>query len=136
MQADETQLQSIADIGPIVAAHIKKFFSEPHNLKIIQDLLAAGIVWPKPTIHSTENLSPLGGKSFVLTGSLSQLSRDQATRLLQELGAIVHSSVSQKTDYVIVGKDPGSKLTRAKALGLKLLTENQFLSLLKKTNLS
>jgi DNA ligase (NAD+) len=136
IQADETQLQSIADIGPIVAAHIKKFFSEPHNLKIIQDLLAAGIVWPKPTTHPSQNLSALGGKSFVLTGSLSQLSRDQATRLLQELGAIVHSSVSQKTDYVIVGKDPGSKLTRAKALGLKLLTENQFLSLLKKTNLS
>ncbi len=135
MKADEAQLQSIPDIGPIVAAHIKKFFNVPHNLKIIQDLLAAGIVWPKSTTHPWQNLSALAGKSFVLTGSLSQLSRDQATHLLQELGAIVHSRVSQKTDYLIVGRDPGSKLTRAKALNLKLLTENQFLSLLKKTNL-
>lgn len=137
MKADEVQLQSIPDIGPIVAAHIKKFFTEPHNLKIIQDLLAAGIIWPQSTAHPTRRkLSALAGKSFVLTGSLSQLSREKATRLLQELGAIVHTSVSQKTDYVVVGKDPGSKLARANALGLNLLTENQFLALLKKTDLS
>lgn len=137
MKADEAQLQSIPDIGPIVAAHIKKFFTEPHNLKIIQDLLAAGIIWPQSTAHPTRpKLSALAGKSFVLTGSLSQLSREKATRLLQELGAIVHTSVSQKTDYVVVGKDPGSKLARANALGLNLLTENQFLALLKKTHLS
>ncbi len=136
MEADQAQLQSISDIGPVVAAHIKKFFSEPHNLKIIQNLQDAGIIWPKPTVYPSPNLSALAGKSFVLTGSLSQLNRDQAARLLQELGAIVHSSVSQKTDYVVVGKDPGSKLTRAKALGLKLLTENQFLALLKRANLS
>jgi DNA ligase (NAD+) len=135
MQADEESLQTIPDIGPVVAAHVQKFFSEPHNLEVIQNLLAAGITWRKPSI----NLQPpslLAGKSFVLTGSLSELSREQATTLLQELGAKVTSSVTKKTDYVIAGKDPGSKLTRAQELGLSILTENKFLELLKKANLS
>jgi DNA ligase (NAD+) len=136
MKADEASLQTISDIGPVVAAHVKKFFSEAHNLEVIKNLLAAGITWPKPRLINQQHLSLLSGKSFVLTGSLSELSRDQATRLLQALGAKVSSSVTQKTDYVIVGKDPGSKLSRAQALGLKILTENKFLELLNKANLS
>ena len=136
MKADEESLQTISDIGPVVAAHVKKFFSEAHNLEVIKNLLAAGITWPKPRLINQQHLSLLSGKSFVLTGSLSELSRDQATRLLQALGAKVSASVTQKTDYVIVGKDPGSKLSRAQELGLKILTENKFLELLKKENLS
>lgn len=136
MQADEESLQAIPDIGPVVATHIKKFFGEPHNLKVIKNLLATGITWPKPTVNNPYPPSLLTGKSFVLTGSLSALSREQASTLLQELGAKVSSSVSKKTDYVIIGKDPGSKLNRAQELGLTILTENKFLELLKKANLS
>lgn len=135
-QADEESLQDIPDIGPIVAAHIKKFFSEPHNLEVIKKLLAAGINWPKPDVIKPKHPSFLAGKSFVLTGSLSELSREQAMRMLQELGAQVSSSVSKKTDYLIMGENPGSKLARAQALGLTILTEKNFLELLKKANLS
>lgn len=136
MQADEEALQSIPDIGPIVAAHIKKFVREPHNLEVIENLLAAGISWPNPTAMKPKHPSFLAEKSFVLTGSLSELSREQATHILQELGAKVSSNVSKKTDYLIVGKDPGSKLERAQALGITILTEKKFLELLKKANLS
>lgn len=136
MQANEESLQNISDIGPIVAAHIKKFFSEPHNLAVIKNLLAAGISWANPISIKRKHLSLLSGKSFVLTGSLSELSREQATHRLQELGAKVSSSVSKKTDYLVVGKDPGSKLTHAQQFGLTILTENKFLALLKKANLS
>jgi DNA ligase (NAD+) len=135
MKADTESLQAIPDIGPVVAAQVKKFFSEPHNLEVIKNLLAAGITWPKPTVNQ-QHPSLLTGKSVVLTGSLSKLSREQATTLLQEFGAKVTSSVSKKTDYVIAGKDPGSKLTRAQELSLTILTENKFLELLKKANLS
>lgn len=135
MQANEESLQTIPDIGPVVAAHIKRFFSEPHNLEVIKNLLAAGISWPKSSTNP-QHPSLLTGKNFVLTGSLSKLSREQATILLQELGAKVSPSVTKKTDYVIVGKDPGSKFTRAQELGLTILTENKFLALLKKANLS
>lgn len=137
MAADKETLLAIPDIGPIVAAHIKKFFGETHNLQAIKNLLVVGITWPKPTpLHNQQHPFLLAGKSFVLTGGLSELSREQATTLLQELGAKVTSSVSKKTDYVIAGKDPGSKLTRAQELGLTVLTENKFLALLKKANLS
>ncbi|WP_342146893.1 NAD-dependent DNA ligase LigA [Rickettsiella endosymbiont of Aleochara curtula] len=136
MHAGEASLQAITDIGPVVAAHVKKFFNESHNLEVIKNLLATGITWPKPTVINAQHTSLLTGKSFVLTGSLSELSREQTVALLQELGAKVSSSVSKKTDYVIVGKDPGSKLTRAQELGLSILSEKKFLELLKKANLS
>lgn len=136
MHAGEASLQAITDIGPVVAAHVKKFFNESHNLEVIKNLLATGITWPKPTVINAQHTSLLTGKNFVLTGSLSELSREQTVALLQELGAKVSSSVSKKTDYVIVGKDPGSKLTRAQELGLSILSEKKFLELLKKANLS
>lgn len=136
MQADEASLQAIPDIGPVVAAHVKKFFSEAHNLEVIKNLLIAGITWPKPPGINQQHVSLLTGKNFVLTGSLSELSREQATTLLQGLGAKVTSSVTKKTDYVIVGQNAGSKLTHAQELGLTILTEKKFLSLLKKANLS
>ena len=129
MQADEAHLQSISDIGPIVAMHIKKFFTQTHNKEIIQRLLAAGIHWPKPTLNKKQ--TPLAGKIFVLTGSLNDLSREEATQQLQEHGAKVSSSVSKKTDYVVVGQDPGSKFSQAKKLGVTCLTEQEFQTLLR-----
>ncbi|MES2142151.1 MAG: NAD-dependent DNA ligase LigA [Pseudomonadota bacterium] len=129
MQANEETLQSIPDIGPIVAMHIKKFFTETHNREIIQRLLAAGIHWPKPT--SVKKQSTVNGKTFVLTGSLENLTREKAISLLQTQGAKVSNSVSKKTDYVLVGKDPGSKFSQAKKLGITCLTEKTFLALLK-----
>ncbi|EDP46579.1 NAD-dependent DNA ligase LigA [Rickettsiella grylli] len=131
MDADSALLQTIPDIGPVVATHIKKFFSEQHNLDVIKNLLAAGITWPKPEFIPPSQTSPFTGKNVVLTGSLSTLSREQATQLLQKLGTKVSSSVSKNTDYVIAGDNPGSKLTRAHALKLTVLTEKKFLELLK-----
>lgn len=130
MQANEETLQSIHDIGPIVAMHIKKFFTQPYNKEIIQHLLAAGIHWPTPT--PIKNQSHISGKTFVLTGSLESLTREEATALLQTQGAKVNSSVSKKTDYVLVGKDPGSKFNQAKKLEVTCLTEKAFLALLKR----
>ncbi|MES2998343.1 MAG: NAD-dependent DNA ligase LigA [Pseudomonadota bacterium] len=128
MQADESSLQSISDIGPIVTMHIKQFFTETHNKEIIQRLLSVGIHWKKP--HSTEKKSNLTGKTFVLTGSLVNLSREEATHLLLEKGAKVSNSVSKKTNYVVVGKDPGVKFLQAKKLGITCLTEETFSGLL------
>lgn len=132
MNADLASLQTIPDIGPVVATHIKKFFSEQHNLNVIKNLLAAGITWAKPELIHPAYSSRLTGKNVVLTGSLSKLTREDATQLLQKLGANVSASVSKKTDYVIVGDNPGSKLVRAQQLELTILTENKFLALLKK----
>jgi DNA ligase (NAD+) len=128
MQADEESLQTIPDIGPIVAAHIKKFFTQTHNREIIQRLIALGIHWPKSTPVAKQ--THLSGKTFVLTGTLQHLTREKATELLQKHGAKVSQSVSQKTDYVIVGKEPGAKLLHAQKLGIICLTETDFLALL------
>jgi DNA ligase (NAD+) len=126
MQADEASLQSISDIGAIVATHIRQFFSDAHNKEIIQGLLSAGIYWPK----SYAKKSSLTGKIFVLTGSLSRLSREEASHLLQTKGAKVSHGVSKKTSYLVLGKNPGSKLLHAKKLGITCLTEEAFLKLL------
>lgn len=129
MQAREETLQTIRDIGPIVAAHIRTFFTQTHNQEVIQRLLKVGIHWPKPP---SAKQAYLNGKTFVLTGSLSHLSREEAREQLQKRGAKVSQSVSKKTDYVVVGKDPGSKRVRAQTLGITLLTESDFLALLAK----
>ncbi|MDQ8038950.1 MAG: NAD-dependent DNA ligase LigA [Rickettsiella sp.] len=129
MQANEELLQTIPDIGPIVAMHIKKFFKQIHNTEIIQRLLAAGIHWPKST--PVKKKSAINGKIFVLTGSLEGLTREEATNLLQTQGAKVSNSVSKKTDYILLGKNPGSKFSQAKKLGITCLTTSAFLSLLK-----
>ncbi len=128
MQADRETLQSLSDIGPIVATHIKKFFTQTHNQEIIQRLLDSGVHWPKP---GAKKHSLLTHKIFVLTGSLAHLTREEATHRLQEQGAKVSQSVSKKTDYIVVGTDPGSKFTQAKKLGVTALTEEAFLKLLK-----
>lgn len=128
-QASEEGLQTIPDIGPVVAAHIYHFFKQRHNLEVIRGLLAAGIHWPE--VSSLESSSVLMGKTFVLTGTLQTLTREEAKEKLLVLGAKLSESVSKKTDYVVVGDSPGSKFAKAQSLGVRLLTESELLELLK-----
>jgi DNA ligase (NAD+) len=124
----EGDLQAVPDIGPIVARHIAFFFRQPHNRQVIEQLRQAGIHWPNE--QGDAAYTGLKGKTFVLTGTLHAMTRDQATERLRALGATVSGSVSRKTDYVIAGSDPGSKLQRARDLGISVLDENTFVALL------
>jgi DNA ligase (NAD+) len=128
MDADRETLEQIHGIGPAMAEDIYSFFHEKHNRGVIRDLIKAGIHWPKPT--RAKRSSALAGKTFVLTGGLSTMTRDEAKRRLQELGAKIAGSVSKKTDYVIVGEEPGSKADKARELGVTMLDEKEFLKML------
>ena len=127
MAADEERLQQTQDVGPIVAAHIVSFFQQPHNLEVLGKLLAAGIEWPQEQRQQGE--APLQGKTFVLTGALSR-PRSEFKQQLQQLGAKVTGSVSKKTDYVVAGEAAGSKLKKAKSLGIPVLNEAELEELL------
>lgn len=129
-EADEEALQAVPDVGPIVAAHVRSFFAEPHNREVITELLAAGISWPATKAPAADAPAPLAGKTFVLTGTLSSLTREEATARLTALGARVTSSVSSKTDYVVAGESAGSKLAKAELLGVSVLSEQALLALL------
>ena len=122
------ELQKISDVGPIVAANIYSFFQQEHNNEVISALLAEGIHWP--TTKNTNSTNTFAGKTFVLTGTLSQMTRDEAKDALENLGAKVSGSVSKKTDYLVAGESAGSKLTKAQALGVAVLDESQLLVLL------
>lgn len=128
MEADEDALQTVPDVGPVVASHIRLFFDQPHNQEIIEALRAAGVRWK--TVERTGSASPLAGKTFVLTGTLSQMTRDEAKEKLEALGAKVSGSVSGKTSYVVAGEAAGSKLTKAESLGVPVMTEEAFLEFL------
>lgn len=128
-EASEETLQSVQDIGPVVSAHISNFFHEAHNREVIRKLIKAGVHWPD--IKVNKNL-PLAGKTFVITGTLSDMSREEAKERLEKLGGKVSGSVSSKTNYVVVGADPGSKLDKAKKLGIELLKDAEFNNFLKK----
>jgi DNA ligase (NAD+) len=127
-QADPEALQAVPDIGPVVAQQVAAFFHERHNREVISKLQAAGVHWPK--VERRVVSSALAGKTFVLTGTLSAMTRDEAKRRLQALGAKVTGSVSAKTDYVVAGDEPGSKLDKARRLKVNLLDERQFQELL------
>lgn len=129
MKADELALQQVADVGPVVASHIQAFFQQSHNLEVIEKLLSLGIHWPKIEKISSKAL-PLLGQTFVLTGTLSTLSREEAKEKLSALGAKISESVSSKTSYVVAGEAAGSKLTKAEALGIPILDEKSLLNLL------
>ena len=128
MEAERETLEQIHGIGPTMAEDIYEFFHEKHNRGVIRDLLKAGIHWPKPA--RVKKSTALTGKTFVLTGGLSTMTRDEAKRRLQELGAKIAGSVSKKTDYVIVGDEPGSKADKARELGVTMLDEKEFLKLI------
>lgn len=120
-KANEDELIEIEDVGPVVAHHIYTFFQQTHNLDVIQRLLEAGVNWPeeKPVYANSE----LAGKTIVLTGTLENLSRSEAKEKLLALGAKVAGSVSAKTDYVVAGRDAGSKLNKAQSLGIDVVDE-------------
>ena len=129
MTADEESLQQVPDVGPVVAAAMRAFFQEPHNQEVIARLRAAGVHWTEIAAKPVAD-QPLAGKTFVLTGGLDSLTRDQAADRLRALGAKVSGSVSKKTDYVVAGRDPGSKLDKARELGVTVLDEAGLLALL------
>jgi DNA ligase (NAD+) len=122
--AKEEELEEVPEVGPKVAASIAEFFSEPANLKLIKKLHKAGV---HPTAEKRKVKSDkFAGKSFVFTGGLANRSREEAGEIVQQHGGKVSGSVSKKTDYVVVGADPGSKYEKAKELGVTILTEQEF----------
>jgi len=127
-QASDEQLQSTPDVGPVVASYIKSFFQQPHNNEVVDALVEAGIHWPDIEIDESE--SPVYGKTFVLTGSLSR-PRSEYKELLLQAGARVSGSVSKNTDYLVAGEKAGSKLTKAESLGVEVLDEQSLLEFLK-----
>ena len=133
MAADEAALLNVVEVGTIIAASVQHFFAEWHNRQVIDSLLAAG-VRPQPVSPAREQGSGLNsavsGRSFVLTGTLANYSRDEAKALIEAQGGRVVGSVSKKTDYVLVGMDAGSKFSKAQELGIKIIDEMQFEELL------
>ncbi len=127
-EADEETLMQVPDVGPEVALSIRNFFSEPHNRETLARLSAAG-VRPLP-VRSSGREHPLRGKTVVLTGSLEHFTRREAEERLRALGAHPSSSVSKRTDLVVAGANPGSKLERARSLGVPVIDEQEFLKLL------
>jgi DNA ligase (NAD+) len=125
MAASKEQLQAVPDIGPVVAAAVREYLDQPQNQALINALAAAGLKMDAP-ITAASAPGPLSGKTFVLTGTLSTLSREQATEAIQLRGGKVTGSVSKKTDYVVSGADPGSKLAKAESLGVPVLDESAF----------
>jgi len=131
MAADIDRLQQVPDVGPVVAASIARFFAEPHNSEVIEQLRAAGVTWPEGESLATVT-SSIAGKTFVLTGTLPTLTRDEAKDMIEALGGKVAGSVSKKTDYVVAGTEAGSKLDKAQQLGVNILDEVQFRELVTK----
>ncbi|EMQ0912638.1 NAD-dependent DNA ligase LigA [Raoultella ornithinolytica] len=130
-QATIEELQKVPDVGIVVATHVFHFFAEENNRDVIAQLRAEGVNWPEPVVVNAEEIdSPFAGKTVVLTGSLSQLSRDDAKARLMALGAKVAGSVSKKTDLVIAGEAAGSKLAKAQELGIAVIDEAEMLRLL------
>nr|HRM70185.1 NAD-dependent DNA ligase LigA [Thauera phenylacetica] len=130
--ADVDALQQVPDVGPIVAECIAEFFAEPHNREVIEQLRAAGVHWAEGEPQGTV-AGALAGKTFVLTGTLPTLSRDEAKALIEARGGKVAGSVSKKTHYVVAGAEAGSKLDKAQALGLAILDEDGLRALLNET---
>ena len=129
MAASETELLEVPDVGPIVAKSIRTFFDQPHNVEVVKDLRSLGVTWEegapgKPTVL------PLAGKTFVITGTLPSMGRDDAKALIEAAGGKVAGSVSKKTHYVVAGAEAGSKLEKAQELGVAVLDENGLKELL------
>ena len=120
MEADEAALEEVPDVGPVVAESIRKFFAERHNITVVRALQKAGVHWPAAA-RSRPASGRAAGKTFVLTGTLPDMTREEATALIESHGGKVSGSVSRKTDFVVAGADPGSKLAKAEELGVTIL---------------
>ncbi|MCC4271966.1 NAD-dependent DNA ligase LigA [Marinobacter nauticus] len=129
-EADEASLQTVPDVGPIVAGHIRSFFDQPHNQETLAALKKAGVTWQEEQVLSVDE-QPLSGQTWVLTGTLSGMTRDQAKEKLEQLGAKVAGSVSKKTACVVAGEAAGSKLAKAEQLGVPVLDEEGLANLLR-----
>ncbi|MBB3230093.1 DNA ligase (NAD+) [Halomonas stenophila] len=125
MAADREALEAVEDVGPIVAAHVHTFFRQPHNRETIQALRDAGLHWEEAEVESGP--TPLEGQTWVLTGTMESMTRDEGKARLQALGAKVAGSVSKKTACLVAGEAAGSKLTRAEQLGVEVIDEATFL---------
>jgi DNA ligase (NAD+) len=125
--ADVEALKKTPDVGDITAEWIADFFQAPHNIEVLDRLLAAGIHWDAPTAPTRQ---PLNGESWVVTGTLETMGRDEATQKLQALGARVSGSVSSKTKCVVAGEKAGSKLDKAQKLEIRVMNEQEFLDFL------
>ena len=121
--ADEDELQTVPDVGPVVASRIRAFFDESHNAEVIQRLRDSGVHWKESQPKAISKDGPLAGKIFVLTGTLTSMTRDEAKDRIQAQGGKVAGSVSKKTDFVVFGDNPGSKLTRAQKLAIDTIDQ-------------
>lgn len=129
MAADEETLRSVPEVGPVVAAHIAHFFAEPHNREVIAGLRSHGVHWEEGAPQRASD-GPLAGRTVVMTGGLAAMSREEAGAKLEALGAKVSGSVSRKTSFVVTGEAAGSKLAKARELGLEIWDEAQLLAFL------
>ena len=128
MEADEETLQQVAEVGPVVAVSIARFFREPHNREVVQQLRGLGVRWNENS-GARAAAKALSGKTFVLTGTLPRMTREEARELIESLGGKVTGSVSRKTDYVVAGAEPGGKYDKARKLGVAVLDEDALLKL-------
>jgi DNA ligase (NAD+) len=134
LEAPVDVLQTAPEIGPVVAASVRSFADEPHNRAVVAKLAAAGVnmVSQQPAV-AVAAPGPFAGKTFVLTGTLQQLTREEATAAIEAAGGKVSGSVSRKTSYLVVGAEAGSKLDKARELGVQLLSEDEFRALILKS---
>ena len=128
--AELEELTAIEDVGGVIAESVFAFFREPHNRAVIDELVRAGVSWPAVERRTSE----LAGKTFVLTGTLPTMTRDEAKDRLLAVGAKVSGSVSKKTDFVVAGAEAGSKLAKAEQLGIRILDEAALLAMLEKAD--
>ena len=133
LAADAEQLMQVSDVGPVVAQCLRQFASEPHNLEVVEQLRAAGVIWNESEDESKAQPASgntMAGKVFVLTGTLPTLTREEARALIEAAGGKVSGSVSRKTDFLLAGAEAGSKLEKARELGVTVIDEAQLRSLL------
>jgi DNA ligase (NAD+) len=130
MDASVERLQEAPDVGPVVAQSIHTFFDQPHNREVLEQLRAAGLRWDEHEGQLDAGPKPLAGKTFVLTGTLPSLEREAAKALIEAAGGKVSGSVSKKTHYVVAGEAAGSKLDKARELGVEVLDEAALRALL------
>jgi DNA ligase (NAD+) len=128
--ADLASLTKVSAVGPVMAEHIRVFFTNKNNVALIEQLQDSGVTWPIIEPSNDDSAKPLMGETYVLTGSLEQMPRSEAKAKLISLGAKVAGSVSMNTSCIVAGPGAGSKLTKAEELGIKILNEGEFIVLL------